>query len=70
MPDVLFYGAFQKMHTDDALIAEYHFTVAAYPIAVVMQILRDCNNKTYEELLHEAVGYARLHYALLQQRSN
>jgi hypothetical protein len=70
MSDILFYGAVQRMQSDDILIVEYHFTVTAYPIAVMMQILREGNDKTYGELLQEAVGYARLHYTMLQERNN
>lgn len=67
MADILYYGAVSKIQTEDILVVEYHFTIAAMPIAVVVKVERSHNDKTYEELLHEALEYAKAHYAMLEQ---
>lgn len=67
MTDILFYGAFTKQQTEDILVVEYHFTIAAMPVAVIIKVERSHNDKTYPQLLEEAVGYARVHHAMIEE---
>lgn len=66
MHEVLYYGSFTRYQTEQQLVVEYHFTIGVLPIAVSVTIHRDHNNATFEQLLQEAVGYARTHYTMLE----
>jgi hypothetical protein len=70
MTDMFYYGAVSIVQTEEELVVEYRFTIAMLPIAVLLCVQRNHNDKTYEQLLHEASSYARQHYTMLEERGN
>lgn len=67
MSDILYYGAVAKLQTEQILVVEYRFTCGTLPIAVHIIVHRSHNDATYEQLVHEAVSYARMHCAMVEE---